>query len=116
MKTAEKEEQAENEGSKLKADPVFFLSLVGVGPWGHVDEHEHIFDIYTRFYDFKSSGVHFQSAQDLWVFYKAGNKGSDKKDIDIYTLVQHFVKHHPDGNFVLDEVPFLANCKFKCYL
>ena len=100
-------------GLKLKADPVFFLSLVGVDKYGIVDDYEHIFDIYTRFYDFDSSDVHFQSVQDLFNFYESKNQGSDKGSVDIYTLVEYFVKHHPNGHFVLDEVPFLLK-KREC--
>ena len=108
-------------GLKLKADPVFFLSLVGivdnvglgVEP-GQVDDYEYIFDIYTKSYDFISSDVVVKSAQDLWEFYEAQNKGSDKRKIDIYTLVEYFVQNNSNGHFVLDEVPFLrksGKCK-----
>ena len=103
-------------GLKLKADPVFFLSLVGVDKYGIVDDYEHIFDIYTRLYDFDSSEAVFKSAQDLFNFFDSKNKGRDNTMVDVYTLVEYFVKHHPNGNFVLDEVPFLANKKSECKL
>jgi hypothetical protein len=47
MQTSEKEENAENEGTKPKAAPVFFVSLVGTDKYGKVDEFEHIFDFYS---------------------------------------------------------------------
>jgi len=31
---------------------VFFISLVGVDEKGFVDDHEHIYDIYTKLFDF----------------------------------------------------------------
>ena len=102
-------------GSKTKADPVFFLSLVGVKDRnGIVDDEEHIFDLYTKLFDFDESDVVFKSAQDLWDWYASQNRGSDKKKVDIYQLVEEFVKQHPNANFVLDECPILPDaCKYR---
>ena len=68
--TAELEETAKNTGQKNKANPVFFLSLLGVNALGDVEEHEHIFDIYTKEYEFAGKNVAFKSAQDLLEFYE----------------------------------------------
>ena len=106
--TADKEEEEENMGSKPQADQVFFLSLVGVDEYGKVEEDEHIFDIYTKHYDFNESDVDVKSAQDLWEFYEKHNSGSSKRKVDIYQLVENFVKHHPRAHFILDECPFLS--------
>jgi hypothetical protein len=117
IKTADKEEEAENMGSKPKADPVYFISLVGVDSKGKVEDDEHIFDIYTKEYDFNNSDVEVKNAQDLWDFYKKQNSGSSKQYVDIYQLVENFVKHHPQTHFVLDECPFLkpkGKCKISC--
>ena len=106
LQTSEKEEDAENMGLKPKAVPVFFISLVGADFRGDVQKEEGIYDIYTKEYDFKDSAVMVKSAQDLWDDY-AQNNGSDRKSIDIYALVEHFVQQHPDAHFILDECPFL---------
>ena len=90
-------------------DPVFFISLVGVNIRGKVEDYEHIFDIYTKAYDFTASEVVVKSAQDLWDFYEAQKKGSDKTEVDIYTLVECFVQNNPNAHYVLDEVPFLVD-------
>ncbi len=79
-----------------------------------MEDFEHIFDIYSKEYDVQSSDVKIKSAQDLWDFYEAQNKGSDKKNIDIYKLVEYFVQNHRNGHFVLDEVPFLLPERRKC--
>ena len=68
IQTAEKEEL------KLNPDPVFFMSFVGVNLEGFVEEHEHIFDIYTKEYDFLGCDVKVMSAQDLWDFYESKHK------------------------------------------
>jgi hypothetical protein len=94
---------------------VFFLSLVGVDDLGKVAFFEYIYDIYTKRYDFQSTDVNMKSAQDLFEYYESHNKGSDKKEIDIYTLVEYFVQNHRNGHFVLDEVPFLPNGKCKMF-
>ena len=107
IQTAEKEILAEDAGLKSKADPVFFISMVGVTSYGTVDEDEYIFDIYTKLYDFHGSYVKVVSAQDLWAFYKSMNKGAKREDVDIYFLVEFFIQHHPNGHFILDECPFL---------
>ena len=113
IQTAEKEILAQDAGSKLKADPVFFISLVGVTERGIVAENEYIFDIYTKLYDFYGSHVIAVSAQDLLAFYDSKNKGAKRENVDydvnIYFLVEFFIKHHPNGHFILDECPFLYN-------
>ena len=92
-------------GSMPKAD-VYFISLVGVNEEGFVDEHEHIFDIYTKSYDFLGHDVKVKSAQDLWDFYEANHTGADRKKIDVYTAAEYFVEKHSNGHFVVDECPF----------
>ena len=91
----------------MKADPVFFISLVGVTKYGIVEEDEYIFDIYTKAYDFHGSHVKIISAQDLLVFYQSKDKGAMRKDVDIYFLVDFFIQNHPNGHFIIDECPIL---------
>ena len=97
---------AEKEDLKPKPDPVFFVSLVGADKEGFVDEHEHIFDIYTKAYDFLGHDVEVKSAQDLWEFYEANHTGADREDIDVYTAAEYFVEQHSNGHYVVDECPF----------
>ena len=117
LQRAAEEDIAEITGLKSKADPVFFISLVGIcdkydktgmlKKEGIVDEDEHIFDIYTKTYDFLGSDVQVISAQDLWAFYESKHYGADRKQADIFILVEFFVQSHPNGHYVLDECPFL---------
>ena len=107
IQTAENERFAEDVGLKNKANPVFFLSLVGVRNKGFVDQDEYIFDIYTKRYDFQGSNVKVVCAQDLWTFYESKNEGANQFKVDIYFLVKYFIQHHLNGHFVLDECPFL---------
>ena len=109
----EREKVAEETGLKCKADPVFFISMVGVDEQGKIDEHEHIFDIYTKEYDFLGCEVQVISAQDLWKFYKSRNKDAYLTKVDIYFLVVFFIQRHPDGHYVLDECPFLRRSRRK---
>ena len=100
---------AEKESLKKNPAPVFFISLVGVDKKGFVDVHEHIFDIYTKLYDFHGSNqcnVNVKSAQDLWDFYESKHKGADRSKIDIYQIAKFFVEQHSNGHFVVDECPF----------
>ena len=103
----------EEMGLKTKADPVFFISMVGVDETGIVDEYEHIFDLFTKMYDFHGSDVHVISAQDLGHFFASKNKVTSRKYVDIYILVEYFVQHYPEGNFVTDECPFLKGSTYK---
>ena len=114
MQTSDKEEEEENMGLKPKADPVYFISLVGVDKWGEVDDHEHIFDIYTKLYDFKDHDVIVKSAQDLWDEFAKRNPGSHTRDVNIYQLVEDFVQHNPRAHYVLDECPFVRTSVSKC--
>ena len=113
IQTAEKEILAEDAGSKLKADPVFFISLVGVTKYEIVAKDEYIFDIYTKLYDFHGSYVKVVSAQDLWAYYESKNKRAKREDVEIYFLVEFFIKHHANGHFILDECPFLLSKNSK---
>ena len=83
---------------------------------GIVDDYEHIFDIYTKRYDQKCN-VNIKSVQDLLDCYKGTtkNKGSEKTNIDIYTLVQYFVQNHRKRHFVPYEAPFLKTSMCKLY-
>ena len=125
VQMAEKERTALELGLKAKADPVYYISMVGADENGIVYEHEHIFDMYTKEYDFVGSNVRVISAQDLWKFYASKNKGmklfniftlveeAKREKVDIYFLVEFFIKHHRNGHFVLDECPFSKQGRYK---
>ena len=100
LQTAEKQNSNPNPG------PVFFISLVGVNELGIVDDYEHIFDIYTKLYDFVGSDVKIVSAQDLWSFYQSKHPGADRRKTNVYVLAEFFVSEHPTGHFVFDECSF----------
>ena len=104
---------AENLKSKLKADPVFYISLVGTDPLTGVDEDVYIFDLYTQFYEFFGTDVKVISSQDLWQFYEKDNPTSKKKDVNVYVLLEYFVEHHSTGHFIIDECPFLLDLESK---
>ena len=106
-----KERNAVDLGLKPTADPVFFISMVSVDLRGYADVHEHIFDLYTKGYDFLGTNFQVISAQDLWTFYESKNKGVNRRDVNIYVLVEFFVKHHSNGHFIIDECPFLGHGK-----
>ena len=107
---------ADKEDLRPDPDPVFFISLVGADKWGFVDKDEHIFDIYTKQYDFHGCNVKVISAQDLRNFYAKHHKldlfrnffrrKAQKKKVDIYTMAEFFVDQHRNGHFVVDECPF----------
>ena len=81
--------------------------------YGNVEEHEHIFDIYTKLYDYiLGSDVKVISAQDLWKFYESKHKGTDRSKIDVYKVAEFFVDQHPNGHYVIDECPFKTNSKW----
>ena len=109
IQASEKEKKSEELHQKIKADPVFFISLVGVDKYKYVDKYIHIFDIYSKEYDFLGCDVEFKSAQDLLDFYRANHPIAWNQEIDIYWLAEYFVKQHPNGHFVFDECPFPRN-------
>ena len=78
--------------------------------WGNILNDEHIFDLYTKWYDFWGSTVEVKSAQDLYTYCSELTKNEKrltKQKWDIYSLVEKFMEHHPHAHYVLDEVPFL---------
>ena len=90
---------------------------------GKVEEHEHIFDIFTKLYDFREKNVQVISAQDSLHFYnthQSEDNGTEKsnitsKEVDIYFLLQFFVEKHPDGHFIIDEFPFYWKGKIHIF-
>ena len=92
---------------------MFFISLVGVDEHCYVDEYEHIFDLYSKLYDFQGTNVKIISAQDLWDFYKAKNNHVNKKAIDVYKMAEFFIEEHSNGHFVVDECPFQGRSKYN---
>ena len=112
---------AEKQDNNPDPDPVFFISLVGVDGEGFVEKHEHIFDIYTKEYDFLGSNVKVVSAQDLRDFYAKHHKmetfrnffrrKAQKKKVDVYTMAIFFVEQHSNGHFVVDECLFKRESK-----
>ena len=109
---AEKERVEKEMGLKSESDPVFFIAMGGVDNTGFVDDNEHIFDLFTKMYDFHGSDVNVISAQDLWHFFASKNKMVNRENVDIYILVEYFVQHHPEGNFVTDECLFLKGSTY----
>ena len=104
---------SEKEALNPKPRQVYFISLVGVDGAGQVDDHEHIFDLYTKLYDFYGVDVEVLSAQDLLSFYQQSQAKKSITNADIYTLVKFFVQSNPDGHFILDECPFIRKGKFS---
>ena len=120
IQVSEEERDTVEQGLKVKADPVFFISMVGFvyeihGNMisGFVDEYEHLFDIYSKAYDFPGRNVKVISAQYLWKFYKRKRwyKWNKRRHVNIHELVEFFIHHHPNGHFVLDECPILRTSK-----
>ena len=99
VQMAEKERTAVELGLKTEADPVFYISMVGADENGIFYEHEHIFDLYTKEYDFVGSNVHVITAQDLWKFYASKNKGM--KLFNIFTLVEGVKREKVDIYFLI---------------
>ena len=94
---------AKKQDLKQNPDPVFFISLVGADKEGNVHQDEHIFDVYTRLYDFIGSNVKVLNAQDLRDFYKSKHQGNVA---DVYQMTEFFVEEHSNGHFIVDECPF----------
>ena len=67
IQTAEKERYLKERRLKLETDPVFFISMVSLASdiygrqmYGTVDEHEHLFDIYSKLYnEHRDFGISF---------------------------------------------------------
>ena len=64
------EENAQYNKEKLVADPIYYISLLGVEDNGVVENDDYIFDTYTKLYDFCGTDVNVINAQDLWHFFE----------------------------------------------
>ena len=71
------EENAQYNKEKLVADPIYYISLLGVEDNGVVENDDYIFDTYTKLYDFCGTDVNVINAQDLWQFFEKNYSQSD---------------------------------------
>ena len=100
----------------VKKSKVYFLSLVGTNAGefmgkGIPRSSFYWYDIKTGM-ELKDHGINFLSAQDLKNFHehqekKNGSSDGSSKQLNIYELVQYFMKYNQDGYYFLDEVPLI---------
>ena len=67
----------------------------------------------SKMYDVHGGKLHVISEQELWHFFASKSKMPNRENVDIYILVEYFVQHHPEGNFVTDDDPFLKGSSYK---
>ena len=87
---------------------IYFISLVAsdageVAGKGIPRKAFYIFDVKSEM-ELKKHGITFLSCQDLLEYYKeqTGTKG---EGINVYDLVNFYIKRNPNGYYFLDEVP-----------
>ena len=120
MITSEQEEEENGTETNAEVCPVFFISLVGgfsslQGKSNAIEVEVGLFDLYTKFYDFdpkENSGrvIIVKTANDIQEWFNSFDIGMDnmrRKHVDIYAMVEMFIKVHSNSHFFIDECPFL---------
>lgn len=123
MITSDQEEEANGAEMNGEVCPVYFISLVGgfssllslQGKPYAMEGEDGLFDLYTKFYDFyqkQNSGrvIIVKTAKDIQLWFNSfdiGMTNMRSKHVDIYTMVEMFIKVHSDSHFFIDECPFL---------
>ena len=129
MITSDQEEEANGAETNAEVCPVYFISLVGgfsslQGKSNAIEGEEGLFDLYTKFYDFyrkENSGrvIIVKSAKDIQEWFSSFDIGMDnmrRKHVNIYTMVEMFIKVHSDSHFFIDECPFLPTKRGNYFL
>ena len=106
MVSKQKSIQIDSDANDKKS--VFYISLLGSDTRGNPLKWRYVFDIITKKYDFFQTNVQAKDVSDLCDHYKqTTNNDSSKKNV--YELCLHFIKHHTNSHFILDEVPIFNN-------
>ena len=71
----------------------------------------YIFDVKSDM-EFEKHDIKFMSCQDLLKYYQkeTGTKG---EEMNVYELVQFFIRKNPNGYYLLDEVPLIQGTIFQ---
>ena len=120
MITSDQEEEANGVEMNKEVCPVYFISLVGgfsslPGKPNKMEGEDGLFDLYTKFYDFyqkENSGrvIIVKTAKDIQHWFNSFDIGINNmrsKHVDIYTMVEMFIKVHSNSHFFIDECPFI---------
>ena len=120
MITSDQEEEANGAEMNGEVCPVYFISLVGgfsslQGKPDAMEGEDGLFDLYTKFYVFyqkQNSGrvIIVKTVKDIQHWFNSFNIGMTNmrsKHVDIYTMVEMFIKVYSNSHFFIDECPFL---------
>ena len=108
--------EAENESKDNNEDrPIFFISLVGsdAGDYmrkGIPRKAFYIFDVKSEV-ELEKHKIKFMSCQDLLEYYQK-ETGMNGEKMNVYELVQFFIKKNPNGHYLFDEVPLIKSIIF----
>ena len=65
----------------------------------------YIFDVKSEM-ELEKHNIKFMSCQDLLEYYQK-ETGTNGDEMNVYELVQFFIKKNPKGYYLLDEVPLI---------
>ena len=65
----------------------------------------YIFDVKSEM-ELEKHNIKFMSCQDLLEYYQK-ETGTNGEEMNVYELVQFFIKKNPNGYYLLDEVPLI---------
>ena len=88
---------------------VYFISLLGAeGEEGKPRPYPFVFDLVSRWYDFRNTNAIFVDVRALCDFYEK-TIGKSSSDVDVYKLSLVFIQNHMNSHFIFDEVPIIKN-------
>ena len=96
--------------------PIYFISLVGSDAGepngkGIPRKAFYIFDVKSEM-ELVKHNIKFMSCQDLLEYYQK-ETGTNGEEMNVYELVQFFIKKNPNGYYLLDEVPLIKGIILK---
>ena len=91
---------------------IYFISLLGADQKGKPRRLQFIFDLVTKWYDFRNTNVKMVDVRMLCDNYE-NTTGKDSSDVDVYTISLQFIKDHPNSHYLFDEVPFIENGEYN---
>lgn len=70
-----------------------------------IRSYQFIFDLVTRWYDFRGTNVKFVGVKDLCDYYEKVT-GKKSNNVHVYDLSLKFMDDHRNSHYIFDEVPF----------
>ena len=105
-------EKATQRASRDKQADVYYITLANTSDDGRPLVDQDMFSVATKM-EMQDQNVHVMDAWDLFEFFQNENPSSyiDSSEVNLFDLLQHFIKKKPKSDIFIDEAPFFLSSR-----